>query len=422
MVAVAYRGATVLDGTGAAPAPGRRSSWTTAGSTRVVATDARVPPDGAEVVDLAGRFVIPGLIDSHQHLATPPDRAAAEAVLRRQVYGGVTAIRDMADDLRQVADLARAALVGEIPGPDIHYAALMAGPGFFDDPRTWQVVAGRDARARCPGCRRSPTRPTSRSPWRWPAAPTPPRSRSTPTCPADRSPAITAEAHRQGIAGLGAPAVFPALPLRGRRRRAWTWSRTSRCWPGRPRPTRPDVQGQAADRPGHVRPGRPAHRRACSRRCVERGTILDATASMWESDEASARRRRGRGRPGAGQRRARGRADRAGLRGRRADLRRHRLRDRCRTTPSRRCIDELDFLRERCGMPPPRCCARPPRSALAASAPRTAWARVEAGQARQLRRPRRGPGRRHPQPAQHLVHRQARRPPRPRRTSPEEAR
>ena len=70
------------------------------------------------------------------------------------VYGGVTAIRDMADDLRQVGDLARACLVGEIPGPDIHYAALMAGPGFFDDPRTWQVSQGETPG--CPGCRRSP--------------------------------------------------------------------------------------------------------------------------------------------------------------------------------------------------------------------------------------------------------------------------
>src|SRR3546814_2946075 len=29
---------------------------------------------GAEVVDLGGQYLLPGLIDSHQHLATPPDR------------------------------------------------------------------------------------------------------------------------------------------------------------------------------------------------------------------------------------------------------------------------------------------------------------------------------------------------------------
>ena len=33
-----------------------------------------VKADGARVVRLSGRFVIPGLIDSHEHMATPPDR------------------------------------------------------------------------------------------------------------------------------------------------------------------------------------------------------------------------------------------------------------------------------------------------------------------------------------------------------------
>lgn len=96
----------------------------------------------ATVVDLTERFVMPGLIDSHQHLATPPNRPVAEARLCRQIYAGVTAVRDMADDLRHMADLSRATLVGEIPGPDIYYASLMAGPSFFDDPRTVQVTQG----------------------------------------------------------------------------------------------------------------------------------------------------------------------------------------------------------------------------------------------------------------------------------------
>ena len=63
-------------------------------------------------------------------------------MLRRDLYGGVTAVRDMADDLRAVGDIARAALVGEIAGSDVYYAALMAGPDFFTDKRTVQVTAG----------------------------------------------------------------------------------------------------------------------------------------------------------------------------------------------------------------------------------------------------------------------------------------
>jgi len=103
-----------------------------------------LPPAAAKarVVDLPGRYLMPGLVDSHVHLATPPNRRQAEAVLRRNLYGGVTSVRDMADDLRPVSDLARASLVGEIAAPDIAYAALMAGPDFFSDPRTQQTSAG----------------------------------------------------------------------------------------------------------------------------------------------------------------------------------------------------------------------------------------------------------------------------------------
>lgn len=98
--------------------------------------------DGARQVDLTGEYLMPGLIDSHVHLATPPNQRQALAVLRRDLYGGVTTVRDMADDLRPVGELKREALVGEIPSPDIYYAALMAGPSFFSDPRTAETSVG----------------------------------------------------------------------------------------------------------------------------------------------------------------------------------------------------------------------------------------------------------------------------------------
>src|SRR3546814_20087077 len=97
---------------------------------------------GAEVVDLGGQYLLPGLIDSHQHLATPPDRRRAEALMRRDLYGGITAVRIMADDLRPIAELARASLAGAIAGPDLYFAALVAGPSFSEDPRTTANAAG----------------------------------------------------------------------------------------------------------------------------------------------------------------------------------------------------------------------------------------------------------------------------------------
>jgi imidazolonepropionase-like amidohydrolase len=108
----------------------------------VRADDKELPLSGTRQVDLSGKYMIPGLIDAHVHLATPPNRRQAEALLRRNLYGGVIAVRDMADDLRQVSDLARAALAGEMAAPDIYYAAIFAGPTFFSDPRTHQTTLG----------------------------------------------------------------------------------------------------------------------------------------------------------------------------------------------------------------------------------------------------------------------------------------
>ena len=92
-------------------------------------------PTGAEVVDVKNQYALPGFINSHEHLATPPNRKFAEAMMRRDLFSGVTAARCMGDDLRALADLARASRVLEIAGPDLYYAALFAGRDFMNDPR-----------------------------------------------------------------------------------------------------------------------------------------------------------------------------------------------------------------------------------------------------------------------------------------------
>jgi imidazolonepropionase-like amidohydrolase len=141
---IVYRHATLIDGTGAAP---RRDMAVITSGQRIeaVLADRALTPaqrEGARIVDLTGRFLLPGLIDSHQHMATPPNRVRAEAWLRRDIYSGITATRIMADDLRSIAELDREARTGEIAGPDLYFAAVVAGDSFFDDPRTRAISGG----------------------------------------------------------------------------------------------------------------------------------------------------------------------------------------------------------------------------------------------------------------------------------------
>ncbi|HUD93508.1 amidohydrolase family protein [Sphingobium sp.] len=142
--ATLYSDVTVIDGTGASPRP-QQDILVRDGRIVAVGAHGMLPPESianARTVDLTDRFVMPGLIDSHVHMATPPNRIQAEATLRRNLYGGVTAVRDMADDLRSVAELARAAQQAEIPAPDIYFAAIMAGRPFFADPRVSAASRG----------------------------------------------------------------------------------------------------------------------------------------------------------------------------------------------------------------------------------------------------------------------------------------
>ena len=92
-------------------------------------------PDSCTVINLAGKYIIPGLVDTHVHLATDPsgvdNRTATLDVLQRMLYSGITSVRDMAGDARTLAGLARDAGTGDILAPDIYYSALMAGPSFF---------------------------------------------------------------------------------------------------------------------------------------------------------------------------------------------------------------------------------------------------------------------------------------------------
>ena len=135
-----YRHATLVDATAPEPRPGMALVVEDGLITQVV-PDAEAPRGGASR-DLKGRYVMPGIVDTHVHVATEPDLKVARAILTFMVTGGVTTVRDMAGDARTLAEIRRKLLVGEWTGPTLQFSALMAGPSFFVDKRTKASAMG----------------------------------------------------------------------------------------------------------------------------------------------------------------------------------------------------------------------------------------------------------------------------------------
>jgi imidazolonepropionase-like amidohydrolase len=112
---VAFRGATLIDGTGAAPVPDALlvvadGRIVYAGIATPEALDA-IPPD-AHTVSLAGKWIVPGLVDAHVH-------ADSDADLRQMLRWGVTAVRLMAEDVVASQETARRAAAADSGMPDV---------------------------------------------------------------------------------------------------------------------------------------------------------------------------------------------------------------------------------------------------------------------------------------------------------------
>ncbi|MCC7178785.1 MAG: amidohydrolase family protein [Acidobacteria bacterium] len=132
------RNVTLVDGNGGTPRSGVNVLLREG---LVASVTSAATEEAALTLDGRGLFLLPGLTDAHVHLSGM-SWTERTAQLKRVLQGGVTMVYDVASDLRNTSDLARAALVGEIESPTILYAALFAGPAFFTDPRVVATSRG----------------------------------------------------------------------------------------------------------------------------------------------------------------------------------------------------------------------------------------------------------------------------------------
>ena len=107
------RNATLIDGSGAAP----QSNITIVmenGRIRDIGAGA-APPSGASVVDLAGKFVVPGIINGHGHVGPAP----RDRQLRQYALYGVTTTTSMAADPDDIAEYKARQEAGDLRGARI---------------------------------------------------------------------------------------------------------------------------------------------------------------------------------------------------------------------------------------------------------------------------------------------------------------
>ena len=133
---VLIRNVTLIDGTGADPVP----------NTSVLVVDGRfseigsgiTPPAGVAVVDGSGKYLMPGIVDSHIHL--PGGRAGAgnremimdvptgQRILDGYLYSGVTAVYDSGNNAEFISKMRADERAGRIQSPRIYATVSLIAP------------------------------------------------------------------------------------------------------------------------------------------------------------------------------------------------------------------------------------------------------------------------------------------------------
>ena len=119
---IVIEGGTLIDGTGTPAVSG----------TRILIEDGRIQeivqqgelniPAGARVIDAAGKYIIPGLIDSHVHYDMP-------WLHRLYLANGVTTVRDLGGSIERLVTLREEISVGNLMAPRMFISGMPINPG-----------------------------------------------------------------------------------------------------------------------------------------------------------------------------------------------------------------------------------------------------------------------------------------------------
>ena len=135
---IALEGATLIDGTGGAPKEDALILIRN-GHIQAVARVNEIPiPNGAQVINLVGKTIIPGLIDAHAHV----ERWAVP----RYLAWGVTTVRDLHNTTDSAIALKNDLNLGAVVGPRMFTAGAMIDGSPATYPNATGVTTGTEAR------------------------------------------------------------------------------------------------------------------------------------------------------------------------------------------------------------------------------------------------------------------------------------
>ncbi len=136
----AFVGATLIDGTGNSPTP-NATVVTSGGKILAVGPSSSIKiPEGAQRIDVTGKYIIPGLWDMHAHY---------EQVEWGPIYlaAGVTTVRDVGNEYDFITQVRNAVNSGKALGPHMLLAGIVDGDGPYaigvtrvnnaDDAQAW---------------------------------------------------------------------------------------------------------------------------------------------------------------------------------------------------------------------------------------------------------------------------------------------